>query len=942
MSNPLRELSTYGQSFWLDFLSRSLITSGELARLIEEDGLRGITSNPTIFDKAISSSEEYDDEIAELAAKGLSSAAIFEELAVHDVQKACDLFRLVYEASGGEDGFVSLELPPDLAYDTERSIAEAKRLFAKIDRPNVMIKVPGTPEGIPAIEQLIAEGVNVNITLLFSLENYEQVMEAYLRGIERRLEAGLAVDRIASVASFFVSRIDTEVDRRIDELLKQETNPERREKLAWLKGKVAVANAKLAYQRFKRVFLNGERFARLQKQGARIQRVLWASTSTKNPAYSDVLYVETLIGPYTVQTMAPVTVEAFRDHGRVRATVEEGVEEAEQVLRTLADVGIDYAEVTSVLQRQGVELFQQSYNDVLKRIDEKRRSLAAAIERRAGQLGPFEPTVTAQAERLVNERFIERLWAKDPSLWSTDPATQAKIAQRLGWLTVHETMLANLRELEAVASDIQSTGFQHAVLLGMGGSSLAPEVLQRVFGNAEGFPELRVLDTTHPDTIARLQDELDLDKTLFIVSSKSGTTVETLSQYAYWYEIIRSRRGAAAGDQFIAITDPGTPLERLARDHQFRKVFLNPPDIGGRYSALSFFGLVPGAIIGLPLKALLEPAARMAKQLQRNSVENPGLWLGAAIGTLGTAGRDKVTILSEPAITSLGDWLEQLLAESTGKNGTGLLPVIHEPHQAPDHYGTDRLFVGIDLALQPHVESDALLLALETLGHPVVRCRLWNTWELGAEFLRWEVATAVAGAILGINPFDEPNVQESKERTNALLKTFTKTGELPEPPVLATANGIRIYGEFDTTSAEAAVAAFCSSVHLGDYLALLAFADTRPEISWRLQEARRLLQRLGVATTLGYGPRYLHSIGQFYKGGTPNGAFLMVLIEPGQDLPIPGSPYTFKTLFKAQAFGDYAALISRKRPVLLLHIPADEAEHGLDWLLQQLAVAGAR
>ncbi len=943
MTNPLRQLGAYGQSFWLDFLSRAMITSGELNRLIEEDGLCGVTSNPTIFDKAIASTDEYDEEIAELAARGLSSEAIFETIAVHDVQKACDLLRLVYEAADGQDGFVSLELPPELAYDTEGSIREARRLFALIDRPNAMIKVPGTPEGIPAIEQLIADGVNVNVTLLFSIQNYEQVMEAYLRGLERRAARGLAIDRIASVASFFVSRVDTEVDHRLDELVARAESAAQRARLEGLKGKVAIANAKIAYQRFKRVFLEGERFKRLHGQyGARIQRPLWASTSIKNPVYSDVMYVEHLIGPYTVQTMAPVTVEAYRDHGQPRPnTVEEGLEEAERTLAAVAEVGISYDEVTELLQRQGVELFAESYRSVLRRIDEKRRQLAVMIEGRASHLGPFDPDVRATAERLVRERVIERLWARDPSIWSQNPAVQRAIADRLGWLTIHEVMLERVGELEALTEEVRQEGYRHAVLLGMGGSSLAPEVFQRVFGHEASSPELIVLDTTNPDTIARLERELDLDRTLFIVSSKSGTTIETRCLYRYWWAKLSERLGHEATSRFIAITDPGTPLAQEAQERGFRQVFLNPTDIGGRYSALSYFGLVPAAVIGLPVRALLDPAERMAQRLRAQRIDNPGLWLGAALARLAEAGRDKVTFITEPALARLGDWLEQLLAESTGKQETGLVPVVGEPRLAPEAYGADRLFVGIDLALQPHPQTEALLDALAAVGHPVLRSRLWNTWELGAEFLRWEVATAIAGALLGVNPFDEPNVQESKDRTARLLEGFAATGELVAPPVTV-ANEVMLASGVAAASVPEAIEGVLSEVRVGGYLSLLAFADPTQEVDRQLREARRLLlERLGVATTLGYGPRYLHSIGQLYKGGPAGGVFLMLVAEPRSDLPIPGEAYTFRTLFLAQAFGDFQALAERGKPVLLLRMRADPVR-GLEWLMQQIVTLAIR
>lgn len=938
MTNPLRQLAAFGQSFWLDFLSRPLITSGELSRLIEDDGLRGVTSNPTIFDKAISSTDEYDEEIAELAARGLSDETIFEELAVHDVQKACDLLLLVYEASEGQDGFVSLELPPALADDTERTIAEARRLFAKIDRPNAMIKVPGTPAGIPAIEQLIADGVNVNVTLLFSLQNYEQVMEAYLRGIERRIAEGLAVDRITSVASFFVSRVDTEIDRRLDALLARTEDAAQRALIESLKGKAAIANAKLAYQRFKRIFLEGERFAQLRQHGARIQRPLWASTSTKNPAYSDVMYVEHLIGPYTVQTMAPVTVEAYRDHGQPRPnTVEEGIDQAERVLQQLAELGISYEEVTTQLQREGVRLFQESYDSVLRRIADRRRSLIASSERRGSSVGVYAPDIDRTIAELLAADAVERVWRRDARLWTDDPDRQRAIEQRLGWLTVHEQMHEHLPELIALREEVRARKFSHALLLGMGGSSLAPEVFQRVLGNDMEHPELLVLDTTNPDTIKRYRTQLDLARTLIIVSSKSGTTIETSSLAAYWFSELEQELGDRAGQHVIVITDPGTPLEAWGRSHNVWRMFLNPPDIGGRYSALSFFGLVPAAVIGLPIEALLDRLPPMAERLKRSNVDNPGLWLGAALATLAQLGRDKVTFLLEPAVAPFGDWLEQLLAESTGKQGTGLVPIVHEPHLAPEHYGTDRVFIGIDLALQPYQPIEALLKATETLGHPVLRTQLWNLWELGAEMLRWEFATAIAGRVLGIDPFDEPDVRASKDRTAALLDGYRRTGELVRPPVSLVDGPLAVAG---TTASDlrTALAELCTHITSSSYLAVLAFVDPTPDVLERLHAIRQLLaERFRVATTLGIGPRYLHSIGQLYKGGPETGIFLQLVAEPATDVPIPGQPYTFRTLFLAQADGDFEALLGRRRPVLQITLRG-ETVAALERLEQELVV----
>ncbi len=826
MANPLQELASAGQSFWLDNLSRSLISTGELERLIREDGLRGITSNPSIFEKALSSGDAYDAQIRRLTQAGANKEQIFEDLAFHDIRRAADLLRPVYMATSGGDGFVSIELPPYLAADTTRSIREAKRIFASIGRPNVMIKVPGTDEGIPAVEELIFAGVNVNITLMFALDNYLGVVEAYVRGIERRVEKELPVDSIASVASFFVSRVDTEVDKRIDAMLEQPLDDKRKTRLQALKGKTAIANAKIVYEHFLQLF-GSPRFAKLQAHGARLQRPLWASTSTKNPEYSDVLYIEALIGPDTVETMAPVTIDAFRDHGTVKRTVDEGLDEAHRILDEMAALGISYDDVTHYLQVQGVDQFAKAFDNLLAGIEEKRQRFGASNGSPSGSVGSYTGEVEDAVTRLAGNRFAERLWARDATVWSHDAGTQQKIAKRLGWLDSPNVMGKELGRLTELADDVRQAGFTRVVLLGMGGSSLAPEVLQRTFGNQDGYPELTVLDSTNPDAIRRLSDSLDFGRTLFIVSSKSGTTVETSTLFRYFHAQVSSAGIDNPGSRFIAITDPGTVLEKLGKDQQFRHVYVNDPNIGGRYSALSFFGLVPAAVIGLDVGLLLQRAADMAELTKTDSTSNPGLWLGATLGLLAELGRDKLTFIPDPALSSLSDWLEQLVAESTGKDGTGIVPIAHEPLLAPGAYGTDRLFVGIDLAPQPHAETDAMLVGLEEAGHPVIRLRLRDQWDVAAEFFRWEVATAIAGAEIGINPFDEPNVQESKDNTSRLLDTFARAHALPEDKPSASEQGIAAYG-VDGASIQQAAETFLDQIGVGDYLAIMAFCDRTP------------------------------------------------------------------------------------------------------------------
>jgi transaldolase/glucose-6-phosphate isomerase len=495
--NPLHELSAAGQSPWLDFVRRTLITSGELQRLID-DGITGVTSNPSIFGKAIGGSTDYDEEVARIASDGRDHdpLEVFETLAIVDIQMAADVLRPLYDSTEGRDGFVSFEVEPRLARDTAGTIEAARRLWGLLDRPNVLIKIPGTPEGLPAIEQAIADGINVNVTLLFAVEAYAGVVAAYQRGIERRVEAGGPVDRIASVASFFVSRVDSAVDAGLPE-----DSP--------LRGTAAIANAKLAYERFRELF-SGERWDRLAASGARVQRPLWASTSTKNPAYPDTLYVDALVGRDTVNTMPMNTVDAVRDHVSARPNaIEEGLDDAKADLEALRSYEINLTDVTDTLLEEGIASFAKDFDTLLPTIATKLERVRTGRERQRTTLSTMLVPVSERLQRMDEDRVVERIWRKDHTVWKDDPT---EIANRLGWLTVVDLMHERIGELEAFAKQAAADGFETAVLLGMGGSSLAPEVFARTFGSADGALELIVLDTTHPATIERVAGELELDQ----------------------------------------------------------------------------------------------------------------------------------------------------------------------------------------------------------------------------------------------------------------------------------------------------------------------------------------------------------------------------------------------------------------------------------------------
>jgi transaldolase / glucose-6-phosphate isomerase len=938
--NPLLRLLDEGQSIWLDSIRRRQIRSGELEKLIDEDGLRGETANPTIFEKAISGSSDYDEQISQLADQGLDANAIYERVATDDVRMACDVFRPLYDQLDGTDGFVSLEVSPKLAYNTQGTIEEVRRFWKIVDRPNLMIKIPGTKEGVPAIEQALYEGMNINITLLFAVEAYEAVAWAYVRALERRVAEGKPIDRLASVASFFVSRIDTLADKLIDDRLKNDQVPQTPRTaggqeygaLNSLKGKLAIANAKIAYERFKKIFTD-PRFQALQAKGAKVQRPLWASTSTKNPAYSDVMYVEELIGPDTVNTLPLETLLAFKDHGHVERTVDKDVDQARAQIQKFESLGLSLQAVTDQVLKEGVDKFDQSLDQLLQVIDQKRTAIKQGVSPRASAaLGGDGKGVAQRLEEVKKNDLAQRLWQYDASLWTQNPEHQAKIRNRLGWLTVATAMKQQIRALQDFTDEVIADGFKHVLLLGMGGSSLAPEVMQYTFGIAPGHPNLAVLDTSDPATIHEYLRELNPHDTLYLVSSKSGATLETLSFYRYYYEHVCEAKGDKAGASFVAITDPGTPLEKLAKERGFRRIFANPADIGGRYSALSYFGLVPAALMGVDLGKLLDRAAGMMRACEVGvpAEHNPGLGLGMTLGELYSQGRDKITFVLSPQVQKFGSWLEQLLAESTGKasettgQGEGLVPVDGETLGPPEVYGDDRVFIYLRLDGDENDGLDKGVAALEQAGQPVVRLSLSDPYALGGEFFRWEFATAVASALMGINAFDEPNVAESKENTQRVLDEYKEACKLPESNPIFSQNGILLYwnqahGQHERL--EDYVREFLDQTRPHDYIALMAYLTHSPASDHAFATSRvELRARYHTATTLGYGPRFLHSTGQLHKGGTNEGVFIQITGTDLKDASIPGEEYTFGVLKEAQALGDLQALHDHQRRVIRLHL----------------------
>lgn len=919
----------HDQSAWLDLIGRELIDSGELKRMSIEDGVRGVTANPAIFQKAIAESNEYDDQLGPLALAGSSPVEIYERLAITDIQAACDVLRPMYD-DGRSDGFVSLEVAPGLAHDTAGTVAEAKRFWREVDRPNLLVKIPATVAGIPAIQQAIAAGVSVNITLIFSVRVHAQVLEAYQAGLEERVARGEPIDRIHSVASFFVSRVDSAVDK----LLEKNGSPEAKALL----GKIAIANAKEAYALYQGVVAS-DRWRALEEKGATRQRPLWASTGTKNKAYKDTLYADELIGPQTVNTLPLATLQAFNDHGTVAETITVGLGEARAQLAALAKLGIDLEKVCAQLTAEGVELFVNAFSTLGRVIDARGQALRETKLRRE-QLGARAAEGEKGLAAVREHKVGTRLWARDATLWG--PAAEAQAKAGLGWLDLHQRMRPQVEGLRAFAREAAQR-FDTCLWIGLGGSSLAAEALAKIVGKQEGGLALRVADSTAPDSVRAALEGLTLSRTLFVIASKTGTTIEVDALYRHFRSLADGgSEGApgAAGAQFVAVTDPGTPLARHAAEQGFWRTFENPPDISGRTSALSLFGLLPAALLGADPGALLDAAAHAALVADPAVPprDNLALRLGAIAAALAYQGppsaADKLTFVLSPALTPLGPWLEQLVAESTGKGGRGIVPVIDATPGRPGAYGEDRLFVALRLAGETAGAHDAAVSAIEKSGAPLFRWEVTSPLAIGGEFLRWEIATIVAAAVMGIDPFGEPDVEAAKEKTRALLAGL-EAGKLPPESPSLRSRGLALFapGEHAKVLQRAAgmvnsagspahwLAGHLSLADAGESIALLAWLPHTPDVSARLAAAQAAIRdKTRRAVTVSIGPRYLHAAGQLHKGGPPGCVFLAVTADGGADLEVPGRPWSFGTLFAAQARGDVELLAARGRRVLRVHL----------------------
>jgi len=914
----VQKLYLLGQSIWYDNLQRSLIEDGTLKGMIERREILGATSNPSIFKNAIANSKDYDRDLQVMSWAGLTPKEMFYHLAIQDIQNLADLFLPYYLATNGGDGFVSLEVDPNLAYDTQGTIDEALWLWETVDRPNLMVKIPATKEGLPAIATCVAAGVNINVTLIFSCKRYVEVMVAFSDGLERRLGEGKNISSVASVASFFVSRLETKADERLQHLVDQ--GGEKAKEAQTLLGKIAVDNTRLAYLAYEN-FFSSPQFTFLRDLGAQRQRPLWASTSTKDPAYSDIKYVEELVAENTVNTVPPETLTAYLDHGDPRITIDHDLDQAQDDMGRLAALGISIDEITQELEDEGVRKFADSFIDLLQTIESRKQKFILG-------LGVLVEPVKNGVSTLKSEDVIARIFRNDPTVWTELPDGKDTIQKRLGWLSLPSDSVDLVLPLRQFAEMCLKEGFEKLLLLGMGGSSLAPETMSLIFGDALTGLSLKILDSTIPEQVRAAEDWVDYDTTLFIVASKSGGTTETLSNFHYFWAKAEAKLGERCGAHFIAITDPGSKLVDIGTEAGFRAVFTADPNVGGRYSALTHFGLVPAALMGIDLDKFLTRAQMIAEEC-RNATDverNPGALLGLLFGLGSLKGKDKLTLLTDEGYTPLGPWLEQLIAESSGKIGRGIVPIADEPQMPADFYPADRLFVYIRQA----GARDSLVEGLRSNNHTVVVLDVPDVYSLASQFFLWEFAVAVACSVLGVNAFDQPDVQDSKDRTNQKLTSYLAQKELNEPKVTWSKNGVKVYGvEFEglagCESVAEVISAFGMLSRAGDYIAINAYLRRNTGTAEKLTKLRkRILEQTRRATTLGFGPRFLHSTGQLHKGGDNNGLFIQITQEDEDDLAIPGKDYSFGILARAQALGDLEALLARERRAIRIHLPAGD------------------
>jgi transaldolase/glucose-6-phosphate isomerase len=904
--NPLQQLQAAGQSVWLDYIRMDLLESGELARLIAQGEVRGVTSNPTIFQQAIANATLYDDAARPLAQAGWSDERVYEALAVDDIRAATDLFLPLYERTQGADGFVSIEVSPRLAYDGPATMAEARRLWFEVNRPNVMIKIPATEPGLPAIEQAIAEGININVTLVFSLRRYAQVMQAYLQGLERRLRAGNSLNHVASVASFFVSRVDTLVDARLDAVLREEGPKAPR--AAALLGKAAIANAKLAYAQFKAFFAD-DRFGQLKEHGARLQRPLWASTSTKNPAYRDVVYVEELIGPHTVNTLPPATLAAFREHGLVQPTIEQGLSAARAQLEGLEQLGLSMEQVTDQLERDGVEKFAEAFEGLLGTLGTRGQGFRA-------ELGGLQPSYQSALDRLEQSQIGPRLWGRDASLW---PGQSAEI---WSWLDAPKAASEALQAAAAVTEAARSRGIATLGWIAPGEDRDLPAVVEP---HRKTRPEFTVaaLDSLDPLAASRFADATPVQSSLFILAQSDRPPIELLAGLEPAWQRAREHLGESAGAAFGAVGAPGSGLMRLASERGFGWTQTVEPAAPGRFGALSPARLIPAQVLGVDVEQVLAGAGEMAHRSGPGvaAPRSPALSLAAYLVAAGEIGSDRLEVLADPPLLELAGWFEGLVRGSLGLK----LAVTGQDGRPPSN-------AVACVYLRGGGERDGVVRQRVDEGTPVLVIQVRpDLGGLGAAVFRCQFAAAAAAHTLGRDPFRSGQRRWELGKSESWVEDSRRHGDLDTPHGHRLASGITVWPEKrwgklpdDATLEQVATSLLSAAGTLGEWV-LSSYPEGGPESR---TQAERILTALRAANR-----------DQPAHVSTTEPGVLQVVMAPHQDELIPGLDLTYSTVNRLLARAEFEALQGDKALAWGILLPA---EIELKQLADALAAAAGR
>ena len=899
------------QSLWLDHISRDMLFSNKLIEIVKNYNVSGLTSNPTIFEEALTSSNIYDESLRMLYLKNITDPnELAYSLMIEDIQRTCDIFKEIYNQTKGNDGYVSIEINPNTNKKDE-ILKEAINLWNKIGRENLMIKIPANEDGIDAMYELIKKGINVNMTLIFSPHIYRKVAEKFIEAIKWRNENNLDTN-VFSVASFFVSRIDTYIDRKLDELALIKTDE--KEKILSLKGKTAISISLVVYSIYKEI---SERFKEFENKGFKMQKLLWASTSTKNSSYKDTLYADELCFDNTINTLPLKTLFSFLEHGNINLTpAEERIKNANKHIENIKELNISLEKMYDELFIEGMKKFEQSYKNLINRIESKIYNISET--KKVASI--YNCEIDSYKTELDNINFITQLFNKNPKLWKKEKEHIKIIKNSLGWVDVPIYIKSKIKEINDFRDEIIKNGFRYCVILGMGGSSLACEVIRSLFEKKSKIKTF-ILDTTNPDWIGDVINSIDIRKTLFIFASKSGTTVEPNSQFKLFYNLLKKKTKNPSAN-LIAITDKDTPLHELAQKYKFRKIFINPSDIGGRFSALSYFGMIPASLMGVDIEKFLETALKTLKKIKEEK-DNCATMLGCFISANYLSGKDKLTLFLPKGCERFGLWIEQLIAESSGKEGKGIVPVIENDIRNPQDYMKDRMFVSIEhrgFILPNYYEKLNLLISNK---HPVFRIYIDDIYDIASMFYIWEIATAIIGYFMKVNPFDQPDVVMTKEITKKILKKANSIKLKPFAKLMDVdiyLSNIDITSDLKIKRYEDIIWDILKEANENIYYSIMAFLNETPKNDKILTDLANIITEItSCATIKSYGPRYLHSTGQLFKGGNNNGIYIILTNKSKKDIKISGEDYTFEQLCNAQAKADFIALAQKNRKVVMLH-----------------------